>query len=602
MAGTPSILAPVTRVTRAGALAALACAAALAGAQGAAPDKSVLTVQRTSQFESLDPPRGFDGAVDQLEHQVYSTLLTYAYLERPFKLVPDLLDAMPALAPDQVTYTFHLRAGVRFVDNACFPGGKGRELTSDDVLYSLKRYADGHLNNKSWFAMQGAVAGLDDYRAATLKAGPSADLTAREVAGLHKVDARTFTIRLTHPNPLFLYVLTMPPTSIVPREAVQFYKEAFGVNPVGTGPFMATQALDRKGTIRLVRNPGYYRTYPTTGEPGDAEKGLLKDAGKPLPRVDVLEMPLIEEDTPAQLKFLHGELDWRPVDRASFTRMVVRRPDGGFRLADEFAGRFDVHAMPAPDIGYLLVNLRDPVLGKNKLLRQALASAVDVRAIIDTLFNGRGTPLRSLVPATVPGNEHETGAVGRPHDLALAKKLLAQAGYPGGHGLAPITVSFYETNVAAHNEFDLLRAQFAAIGVPVKGQFLDLPAFTKAGENGNYQLALYGWDADYPDPEDFYQLLYGRNAPPGNNWTAFANPAYDKAYEAARFMPNGPGRLAQLRAMNAIVDDEVPMILLFSTERFSLTQRWVSNFKRNLLIREEMFLGVDEARKRQGAR
>lgn len=407
-------------------------------------------------------------------------------------------------------------------------------------------------------------------------------------------------VRLAHENPLFLFALTMSPTAIVPREAVQFYKERFAVNPVGTGPFMATQALERKGTIRLVRNPAYHRRYPTAGEPGDAGKGLLKDAGKPLPRVDVLELPLIEKDQPQQLKFLHGELDWRPLDRANFTRMIVREPGGGFRLADEFKGRFDLYGVPVPEINYLLLNLRDPLLGANKPLRQALASAIDSRAIVDVLWNGRNRPLHGLVPPEVPGNEAETGEAGRPHDLALARKLLAQAGYPGGRGLPTLTIIFYETTAATHDEFDLLKAQFGAIGVHVAGQFMDLPTFTKTGENGNFQLASYGWDADYPDPENFYQLLYSRNGPPGLNWTAYASPAYDREYEASRFLPNGPARLAHLEAMNALVDDDVPMILLYSTSRFGLTQRWVGNFKRNLMIREEMFLSVDQARKNKG--
>ena len=154
------------------ALAGVTLVAALAAPASAhAQEKSVLTVPRISQFETLDPARGFGQTETQVVQQVYSLLVSYSYLERPYKLEADLLEAMPTLSPDQLTLTFHLRRGVRFVDNPCFPGGKGREVTSDDVLYSLKRYADGNINTKSWFAMQGAVAGLDDYRAATVKAG-----------------------------------------------------------------------------------------------------------------------------------------------------------------------------------------------------------------------------------------------------------------------------------------------------------------------------------------------------------------------------------------------------------------------------------------------
>lgn len=338
----------VQRLTRTFALAA--AVAAMAGglaAPATAQEAKVLTVARASQFDSLDPARQFDDASNTLVSMIYSTLLHYAYLERPFKLEPDLLERMPELSADGLTYTLHLRKGVRFQDNACFPGGKGRELVADDVLYSLRRFANANLNTRSWFLMRGAVVGLDDYRAATTKAGPNGDISKFEIAGLHKLDSHTLTIRLTRPNALFLYALAATAASIVPHEAVEMYKARFEVNPVGTGPF-TLKDVDRKGVLRLLKNPNYFGTYPTVGAPGDAERGLLKDAGKKLPLVDVVEMPLIEEAQPAMLKLLKGELDWQGLDRANFTKMVERVGDAGFKLKDGFASKFDILLDPGP--------------------------------------------------------------------------------------------------------------------------------------------------------------------------------------------------------------------------------------------------------------
>jgi len=579
---------------------AIAAATAIAAAAAPAAEPSVLTFARVSEFVSMDPPQAFDQTSDEVQRQVFSTLLTYAYLERPYKLAPDLLESLPTLGADKLTLTFHLRKGVRFHDNACFPGGKGREMTTDDVLYSLKRYADARLNSKSWFAMEGAVVGLDAYRAATAKAAAGVDLTRSDVAGLHKVDATTFTIKLTHENPLFLFSLTLASTAVVPVEAVQMYKDRIGVNPVGTGPFSLQGPVDRKATLHFVRNPNYYRTYPVAGAPGDAEKGLLKDAGKRLPLVDAIDMPLIEESQPAALKFLRGEIDWRGLDRANFSKMVVRTPDGQFRLGDEFASRFRIYWVVGTDEQFLQLNMKDPVLGGNKLLRQALASALDVQALIDTLFNGRERRVESIVPYDLPGNERESGAVTNHHDLARAKKLLADAGYPNGQGLPPITILFPDTGADEHNMFDLLRAQFAAAGVRLKGDFMDEPTFLKAVGGGNFQVALYGWFADYPDPEEFFQLFISKNVAPGPNYGDYSNPAYDKAYEAMRLMPNGPQRLDYIRAMNALIKDDVPVILVYDTMRFGVLQNWVGNFKRNLMLEEHMYLSVDMAAKKKG--
>ena len=581
---------------------ALSVAAALAGASlhASAQEPSVLTVPRLAQFDTLDPQRGFDLYTDQALRQVYSTLLTYAYLERPYKLEPDLLESMPVPGADKLTYTFKLRKGVRFIDNACFAGGKGRELTADDVLYTIHRYADANVNNRSYFAMEGAVVGLDAYRAATAKAGPAADLSKTEVAGLHKVDKYTFTIKLTHENPLFLYALTLASTAIVPVEAVQFYKDKFSLNPVGSGPFMATAPIDRKGTMHLLRNPDYYRVYPSVGMPGDAEKGLLKDAGKKLPLVDVLDMPLIEESQPAALKFLRGEIDKRSVDRANFTKMVTRAPDGTPKLVPEYAGKFNLFNAPAGNAMLITVNMRDPVLGRNKALRQAIAAAVDAGAIVNVIWNGRGIPLNSVVPVDLAGNEHDTAAPPRKRDLAAAKKLLAEAGYPDGKGLPPLAMRVLGTDADTHNEFDMIRAQVSAIGVQLVADFNDTPTFTKAKDAGNFQLAYDAWYADYPDAEDFYQLVYGKNVAPGPNSGAFADAAYDKGYEASRAMVDGPQRYEIFKQLNAILRDEVPLIPVYESMRSDSVQKWVGNYRRNIFTTEMQFMSVDMAAKKKG--
>ena len=579
---------------------ALACVTlAPAGGRAGAGEPVVLTVPREGQFETLDPQRSYDGFSYEVLRNLYSNLLAYSYLERPYKLEPDLLAAMPTLSPDRLVLTFRLRPGVRFVDDPCFPGGKGRVVTSDDVLYSLKRFADARVNPKTWFVMQGAVAGLDEFHDATAKAAPDADLGGRDVAGLHKVDATTFTVRLTHDNPLFLYALTFSSTAIVPVEAVRFYKERLAVHAVGSGPFHLVGDADRKGTLHMLKNAGYYGTYPTTGEPGDAAKGLLKDAGQRLPLVDVLDMPLVEEAQPEALKFLHGDLDWYNVDRASFARLARRTPDGGFRIVDEEAARIGIAVTPEPSVIYTVVNMKDALLGGNRKLRQALAAAVDVQDQIDRLRNGRGRVLASLVPYELRGNERETGTPVRHHDVALAKRLLAEAGYPGGKGLPPITMTFYRTDAEMHDLFDLLRAQLAAVGVVLKPALLDLPTYDKAVSAGNFQLAMYYWQADYPDAENLYQLLYGRNITPSTNFGAWQNAAYDRAYGASRLMPDGPARLAQFKAMDALIVDEVPAFGMWNPLRVSLYRSWVGNFKRNPLLPEDMFLRVDADARRK---
>ena len=574
-------------------LKALFCAALLAGAAAQAAPLKVVTIARPAQFDSLDPVRQNDVISSPLVALLYDSLLQYRYLAAVPQLEPDLLERMPKLSADKLTYAFTLRKGVRFHDDACFPGGQGRELTSDDVLFSMKRFGDARLNTKSWFAITGAVVGYDAFRAATAAPGAPTDTGKLDIAGFHKIDATHFTLRLTHANPLFLTALSYASAGIVPPEAVRRYGDQLANHPVGTGPYVLKQ-VDRKGVLRFEKYARYHGTYPTTGEPGDAEKGLLKDAGKRLPLIDVLLMPLIEEAQPVALQFQRGQIDTQRLDQASFARMVVRNPDGGFRVADAWAGQFDVVTYAEQAMFFYGFNMRDTLVGRNKPLRQAFARLVDTRGMIDTLLNGRGIRLQSMVSVIVPGNEHDTGARFPDHDLAAAKALLAQAGYPDGKGLPVISVSFPAARLQDRNEFDYLKARFAAAGVHLAPVFMDNANFIRRTAGGDFQMMAYGWSGD-PDAADFYQQLITKSIAGGSNLTAFSNAAYDKEYEAALLLPNGPERYAHFRKMNDILVDEMPMIFTFDPISVLLKQKWLLNYKPSTLSSELIYVDVDTA-------
>jgi oligopeptide transport system substrate-binding protein len=252
-------------------------------------------------------------------------------------------------------------------------------------------------------------------------------------------------------------------------------------------------------------------------------------------------------------------------------------------------------------VTYINLNMKDPLIGGNKALRQALLHLTDTQGEIDVLLNGRGQKLKSIVPLEFPGSERDTGATYPGYDVARAKALLAQAGFPDGKGLPPLLYRVAGTSSTERTAFDFAKARYAAAGVQLRAEFSDYPTAIKAAEAGNFQIAnLGGWVADYPDAENFYQLLYGKNVAPGPNHSAFANAAYDRAYEAARLMSNGPQRFAHFRTMNDIIKDEVPMILRANNVRFGIRQKWLGNFKRNELVPEFKYLDIDMAAKKKG--
>ncbi len=538
---------------------------------------------RRSAYKTLDPMKQFDQASAEIITNLFDTLLEYHYLDRPYRLIPGLLANMPEKQPDGVTYKFTLKRGVHFVDDPCFHGGKGREVTIDDVIFTLKRFADANVNIKSYSLIQGFVVGMDEYRAETKRLGKDANYDAIVIEGLVKIDDFAMTIQFTADNPLALFPFAFSGMSILAREAVNKYGEDLGRHPVGTGPFYMKQ-LSRRGEMILSRNPSYHQTYPESGESGDGERRLLVDTGKKLPLIDEVQLPLIEEPQPAMLKFKKGEIDWIGINKDDFVQMAYRDDDGGFHLKEEYADKFEMYTEPGLYAGYIAFNMKDPLVGTNKALRQAFAYAMSTKDWIDLLHNGRGMPLNTIVPHPIAGSETDIDFKYYQKDVDMARKKLAEAGFPDGKGLPEITIDFRSATKDMRQSFEFMRNELEAVNIQVKGNFQTFSAFLKRIESGNFQIAEAAWGADYPDGENFYQLLYGPNRTPGPNMSVYDDPEYNRLYEESRFMPNGPKRYGLFTRMSEIIKEEVPLVLRNNRVYFGLYQSRVGNMKRNMMV------------------
>jgi ABC-type transport system substrate-binding protein len=239
-----------------------------------------------AKVKGLDPIFADDLYGGDEAGKAYEGLLQYNYLKRPYQLEGALAESMPEISADGKTYTFKLKKGVLFQDDPCFKDtqGKGRELTVDDVIYSWKRVADPKLSSPGWWIFDGKIVGFNQWQADASKAGTTD--YAKPVEGLKKIDNYTLQVTLTQKNYQFLYGVAMTFAYVVPHEAVETYGATFINHAVGTGPF---RLVSFNGSSKVVwdRNPTYRKeVYPSEGEPGDKEAGLLEDAGQPLPRAD----------------------------------------------------------------------------------------------------------------------------------------------------------------------------------------------------------------------------------------------------------------------------------------------------------------------------
>ena len=536
----------------------------------------VVNQSRTADAKTLDPQAQFDSQSGLFIDSLYDTLLGYHYLKRPYELEPVLLSKMPETSKDGKTLSFELRKGVYFNDDACFPSGKGRELVSDDILYTMKRFADINVNTLSWFLLRDVVEGLDEFREFSKKT-KNIDYDKVNISGFKKLDNYRFEIQLKQKNPIALYSFAASSMSIVAKEAVDKYGRAFSRHPVGTGAFSLKKYL-KKQTMTFVKNQRYFKTYPTVGEPGDKEKGLLKDAGKKLPLVDVVHLHYIPETQPEMLKFKSGELAWVALDRDNFESMAYFDKSGGIKLNKELSESFSLYTAPGLVTSYLAFNMKNDVV-QDKNIRKAISHAIDFNKKIELLSNGRGVKLNTMVPPSIPGSEKDIGEYGAGFNLKKAKEYLEKAGY-GPENELELTLTLSGTSNSHRNTFEFLRNELDVIGIKLIADYKTWPSYLSATERGDFQIAASAWIADYPDPENFYQLLYG----PNKHSSRFDHPKYNELYEEMRFMENGPKRYEILKEMALILQDEQPVIFDNTPLVSGLVQNWVSNFKRNIMI------------------
>lgn len=575
----------------------------------------------TDDPKTFDPSIAYDVAAAEVIDPIYASYLQYNYLKRnPFVLELGLGAAMPEAQPYTYTatekdkagketkstktgqiWTFHIRKGLRFQDDPCFAGGKGREITAADFLYCFRRMADPAVPCPIVSFFDDKILGMKDYEdhlAAQEKAKQKPDYNfAMEGLELDPNDPYTFRVKLSQPYPQLKYLMAMHFTSPLAHEAAETYGKDLARHPVGCGPYMLTE-YKPKGGITLKANPNYRKDdfYPSEGAPGDREAGLLKDAGQQLPLIKELRYVVVREGTTSWNLFMQGYLDFSGVGQTNFQQVI----GNGNTLTPEMQKRgIGLHREVSVDVSYFSFNMNDPVVGgvdangkplageeaeRHRKLRQAISCSIDSQKYIDIIYLGLGKPAQSIISPGLFGYDPNYKNPYRTPDVEKAKKLLAEAGYP--NGIDPKTgerlTIYWEnsaTTAAGRQLLGLFKEMIEQTGIHVEPRSWRGPVFQAKIDAGEYQFMNYGWVADYPDPENFVFLLYGPNKRPGPNACNYANPEYDKLFEQMRAMDDTPERAAIINKMRDIAAEDCPWIYLTHNETFALTQPWLSNYK-----------------------
>lgn len=533
-------------------------------------NEKVLNLAVTSEIKGMDPIYSNDKYSSNEVGRVYEGLLEYHYLKRPYTLVPNLAESLPEVSEDGLTYTFKIKKGVLFHDDKAFEGGKGRELVAEDFVYSIKRLADPKLQGLGWWLLSGKIKGLDAWR--DKNAEKDKVDYSEEVEGLRALDKYTLQFKLTKQFPQFLYSLAMPFTFAVAKEVVDHYGKEFLNHPVGTGPFMLGEFKQTAKKFSYTRNPKFRKKlFPS--EASDEFKHMLKYAGKPVPFVDRIEINVVKEDQPRWLNFLKGRVDYIGIPKDNFEAAVT--PGKGLDKQFEEKG-VELSISPSLDVTYTAFN-HDLKLLQNRDLRRALALAYDVKEFNKLFYNDTALPAQSVVPPGIAGYMPDYVSPYRNRDLAKAKELLAKAGYPNGKGLPEITYDCPSSSTSRQIG-ELFKKQMAEIGVNIKVVQNSWPELQK--KITKRQVMLYGiaWGADYPDAENFLQLLYGPNKSPGANGSGYDNPVFNKLFAKSSVMQDSPERTEIYEKLNKMAAEEVPWIYGVHRQSYLIKHSWLRNY------------------------
>jgi oligopeptide transport system substrate-binding protein len=520
--------------------------------------------------------------------KIYEGLLNYHWLKIPYELIPNLAEKMPEVSKDGITYTFKLRQGVKFQDDLAFPSGKGREVEASDFVYSIKRLADSKNAASGWWVLDGKLKGLNEWRDknATL---PTTNYD-EEIEGLKAIDKYTLQFKLAKKFPQFLYALAMPFTFVVPHEVVAKYGKEFINHPVGTGPCVLPK-FDQGKQITFTKNPTYReKFFPSDASP--ELQSFLTDAGKRLPLIDKVVVHVMKEDQPKWLKFNKGEIDYISIPKDNFTSAVKEN-----KLSSELTNKgIYLEITPGLDVTYTAFNF-EIKLFHNKKLRQAMSLAVDEAKVNELFQNNTAFEAQSIVPPGIPGNAPNYKNPNRGLKLEEAKKLLAEAGYPGGKGLPEIKYDISDSTTSRQMA-EFFQKQMEQIGIKLKIIASPWPEFNAKIKTRKVEVYGLAWMADYPDAENFLQLFYGPNKSPGANGSNYDDPTFNKEFEVAVVLQDSPDRTARYEKLNKTLAEDAIAIFGLHRQSYILEHGWLKNYHTTDLHHDFVqYLNIDTAKK-----
>jgi peptide/nickel transport system substrate-binding protein len=529
----------------------------------------VFRMNEVEDFRNLYPLSVTEVTSDRITKQIYEGLI---------KQSQDELTILPSLAEqlefnsDATVWTFFIRKGVKFQDDACFPDGKGRELTANDFKYCFDLLCTESSNNQHFNAtFKDRVLGANEYYQSTIDKKP----LAGGVAGIKVINDNTIQITLSKPFSGFLNILSTSGCWVFPKEAVEKYGADMRTKCVGTGPFQVKSVKEGE-TVVLERNPNYWD---------------IDEFGNQLPYLDALKFSFIKEKKSEFMEFKRGNLD-----------MIFRLPVemisdilGELDHAKETNAPFEMQVVPAMSIYYYGFQHQSEAF-KKKDVRLAFNYAIDREKIVNNILQGEGIPgIYGIVPPSFAGYENNK-LKGYSFDVDKARKYMAAAGYPNGKGFPKITL---QTNSGGANRnlqiSEAIQKMLKEnLNVDVDINILPFAEHLEQLESGKALFWRSGWIADYPDPETFLTLLYGKNVPANVSEKSYLNTVryqsnkFDTLFTQAMHELDDRKRMGLYLEADQTAINDGAIMPVFYDENYRLLKPYVKNFPANAMEYRDM--------------
>ena len=606
------------RVLKAALGAAAWPSAALAAAPqplAAAGERKVLRLLFSSAESTFDPARISDLYSRAVTTHIFEAPYAHDYLARPIKVRPLTAVALPEVSDNFRVWVVRIRPGIFFADDPAFQGRR-RELVAQDYVYAFQRVIDpANISPIQPSTLELKIKGLAAAREAAVQSRKPFDYEA-PIEGLRAIDRYTLRFELEQPRPRFIDSLTASDLlGAQAREVVEHYKDTIGEHPVGTGPFRL-KAWRRSSRIILERNPTYReRTYDAEPAADDAEgqQILARFKGRRLPMIDEVDIAVIEEFQPQWLSFLNKQVDALATSTGHLPSQFANEAAPGRKLAPNLARQgVRMYENLAADNAFTFFNMNDPMVGGNApeqiALRRAISLAYDVYEEIRLIRRGRAVPAQSPITPHTIGYDAQFKSEMSDFDPARARALLDLYGYvdrdgdgwrerPDGSRLELVMASEPEQIYRQYNE--LWRKSMNAVGIRIRFATQQWPENLKAADAGKLMMWQLGESASSPDGQDALARMYGPLAG-NNNLARFQLDEFDRLYERAQVLPDGPERAGLFRQAQRLAVAYMPYKIHVHRIHTDLAYPWVIGFRRPLFGGEWWHMvDVDPALRRQ---